>query len=166
MKRRSISWRVSLAVLLVWLLLVGELSLAQLLLGGLLAWLAPFYSERLRGEHAGVRRPLVAARLGLLVLWDIVVSNVQVARLILQPRLRLRSAFIDIPLDLRNVHGITALASIITMTPGTVSADLSSDRRVLRVHCLDVDDAAAAVAQIKDRYERPLREIFPDAHAD
>ena len=56
---------------------------------------------------------------------------------------------------------LMTLAGIITMTPGTLSCDLSDDRRFLLVHCLDLDDAEATVAQIKQSYEQPLLEIFP-----
>lgn len=162
MSRRWLpSWRTSVALLVVWLLLVGEVSLAQLLLGGTLALLVPLLSERLRDEHGGARRPLLIARLALVVLRDIVVCNVQVAKLILGPRSQVRSGFVWVPLDMRNLHGITALTGIITMTPGTLSCELSLDRRYLLIHCLDIDDPDAVVAQIKADYERPLMEIFP-----
>jgi multicomponent K+:H+ antiporter subunit E len=105
--------------------------------------------------------PWVMARLMAVVLRDIVLSNIQVARLILGPESRIRPGFVWIPLDIRNIYGITALASIITMTPGTLSCDLSEDRRYLLVHCLNLEDPAGTVAQIKQSYERPLMEIYP-----
>ena len=108
-----------------------------------------------------MRRPLLAARLALRVLWDIVLSNIEVARRILGRESRIHPGFVWVPLDIRNGHGIAALAGIITMTPGTLSAELSADRRHLLVHCFNLEDAAATVAQIKRDYETPLREIFP-----
>ena len=97
----------------------------------------------------------------LIVLWDICVANVQVAKIILfKPNSKLRSAWISIPLDLRTPEAITVLAGTITMTPGTVSSDLSEDGHSLLVHCLDAPDPAATVAEIKHRYERRLKEIF------
>jgi multicomponent K+:H+ antiporter subunit E len=72
----------------------------------------------------------------------------------------LRSRFITVPLDLRTPEAITVLAGTITMTPGTVSADVSADMRALLVHCLETDDPDGVVAQIKSRYERRLKEIF------
>ena len=77
------------------------------------------------------------------------------------PQRRLRPGFAWIPLDIRNPHGVAAFAGIITMTPGTVSSDLSADGRFLLVHFLDLDDADAAVRDIKQRYEVPLMEVFP-----
>ena len=73
----------------------------------------------------------------------------------------LRPRFVWLPLELRNPYAISALASLITLTPGTLAADLTPDRRWLLLHVLDVDDEAALVAQLKRRYERPLAEILP-----
>ncbi|MBB5014410.1 Na+/H+ antiporter subunit E [Rehaibacterium terrae] len=150
----------SLTVLAVWLLLVGELSAGQLLLGALVAIVLPWVAQRLRQTRARMRSPLTMLKLAGVVLWDIVVSNIQVARVILGPESAIRPGFVWIPLDIRNPHGIATLAGIITMTPGTVSADLSPDRSHLLVHFLNLDDPQAQIDQIKQRYEAPLREIF------
>jgi multicomponent K+:H+ antiporter subunit E len=73
---------------------------------------------------------------------------------------RIHPAFLEIPLDTRDDFVATILGSIITLTPGTVSIDIDRERRILHVHALDVDDPAAMVAEIKSRYEAPLKEIF------
>lgn len=161
MKRWLPSPLLGTTVFAVWLLLNASLSPAHLLAGAALGLLLPLFTERLRPERAGVRRPWVALRLGLVVLWDIVVSNIDVARRILGREAAIRPGFIWVPLDIANPHGIAALAGIITMTPGTLSADLTDDHRHLLVHCFNLDDGDALVAQIKQRYEAPLREIFP-----
>lgn len=161
MKRWLPSPMMSLSVFGVWLLLVASLAPGHVLLAAVLAVLLPLVAERLRTESAGMRRPDVAARLALRVLWDIVLSNIEVAGRILGREARIRPGFIWIPLDIRNPYGISALAGIITMTPGTLSAELSLDRRHLLVHCFHLEDAAATIAQIKQRYEAPLREVFP-----
>ena len=87
--------------------------------------------------------------------------NLRVARQVLGREARIHSGFIWYPLEIRNIHGITALACCITLTPGTVTAALSDDRRYLLVHVLDLADEAGLVEGIKQRYERPLMEIFP-----
>jgi len=90
------------------------------------------------------------------------VANLQVARLILFRRSdQLRVRWVTLPLELRSPEAITVLAGTITMTPGTVSCDLSADGRSLLVHCLDAPDAEEAVRQMKVRYEARLKEIFP-----
>ena len=161
MKRWLPAPLLSLAVFVVWLLLVATLAPAHLLLAALLAIALPLLAQRLREDTAHLRRPLVAARLAMVVLWDIVLSNIEVARRILGRESKIHPGFIWIPLDIQNPHGIAALAGIITMTPGTLSSELSADRRFLLVHCLHLEDADAAIAQIKARYEAPLREVFP-----
>lgn len=161
MKRWLPAPLLSLAVFVVWLLLVATLAPAHLLLAALLAIVLPLLAQRLREDTAHMRRPLVAARLALVVLWDIVLSNIEVARRILGRESSIHPGFIWLPLDISNPHGIAALAGIITMTPGTLSSELSADRRHLLVHCLHLEDADAAIAHIKARYEAPLREVFP-----
>ena len=64
------------------------------------------------------------------------------------------------PLDVEHPYAIALFASIITMTPGTVSAEVSASRREILVHVLDLDDPDALVAGMKSRYEAPLAEIF------
>jgi multicomponent K+:H+ antiporter subunit E len=161
MSRFLPSLPLSLAVLALWLLLVADFSAGQLVLGVVLAIALPLVAGVLQPERAHVRRTRAVLVLLRRVLWDIVLSNVEVARRILGPEAALTPTFVWLPLELTNIHGITALASIITLTPGTVSAELSDDRRHLLIHCFNLDDAEALLATIKARYEAPLKEIFP-----
>jgi len=144
----------------VWLLLNNTLDPAHIVLAAALALVVPRFTERLRPDKPRLQRPATIVRLGFTVLWDIVVSNIEVARRILGPEAAINPRFVWVPLDIRDPNGILALAGIITMTPGTLTADLSEDRRFLLVHAFDVNDEAALIAQIKARYEKPLREIF------
>ena len=89
-------------------------------------------------------------------------SNFAVARIVLglvRGR-EVRSGFVDIPLDLRDPHGLAVLAGIITSTPGTVWADLAPDGKTLTLHVLDLQDEAEWILWIKTRYEQPLMRIF------
>jgi multicomponent K+:H+ antiporter subunit E len=150
----------SLMLLAVWLLLNNTLAPGQILLGVVLAIVVPMVTERFRPERPRLRRPSIAMRLLVSVLWDILLSNIEVARRILGPESAIHPGFVWIPLDIRDASGIAALAAIITLTPGTLSVDLSEDRQHLLVHALDVGDRQTLVARIKGRYERPLMEIF------
>jgi multicomponent K+:H+ antiporter subunit E len=150
----------SLTLLLVWLLLVNDMSVGHWLLGALLGWLIPLLTQVFWINPPRVHKPLKLCLFFLRVLGDIVIANLQVAKLILGPSARLRPAFVEIPMLLEDELALTMLASIISLTPGTVSADLSDDRKTLLVHGLDVDDEATLVAQIKLRYEAPLLEVF------
>lgn len=97
----------------------------------------------------------------VIVLWDIIVANIQVAWIVLtKPNSKLKPAWIVIPLDLRQPEAITILAGTITLTPGTVSADLSNEGHSLLVHVLHTENPDAERDGIKERYERRLKEIF------
>lgn len=165
MSRRSIRARVlpspvsSLAILVLWLLLNG-LSPAHALLGVLLALALPRLLPAPAIASPPLGAPLVAARLVLVVLYDIVKANIEVALRILGPEDAIHPAFVWVPLDLRSPQGIAVFASIITMTPGTLSCEVSEDRRWLLVHALHTDDPAAVAVEVKARYERPLMAVF------
>ncbi len=150
----------SLILFVSWLFLITELSLAHGLLALFLAWGIPKLCAPFLGHLPKIHSYTAAIRLILLVTWDIVVANVAVARLVLGPTQKLRPAFLPVPLDVHNPQAQVLFASIITMTPGTVSADFSADHKTLFVHALDCEDAAAMVADMKSRYEQPLKEIF------
>ncbi|MFV3305472.1 Na+/H+ antiporter subunit E [Pseudomonas sp. NY15181] len=161
MIRRALPHPLLSAVLLfTWLLLVNDFSLGHWLLGASLGLALPLLCRNLLLSAPRIRRPGLLLRFIALVLYDIVVANLQVARLVLGPKSRLQPGFVEIPLELTDDLVITILASVITLTPGTVSADLSDDRRTLLVHGLDVPDPQALAADIKARYEAPLKEVF------
>lgn len=150
----------SLLLFIVWLLLVSEISVAHVLLAFFLAWGLPLLCRPFLSTLPAIRQPFAAFRLIGLVTYDIVVANIAVARLVLGPTARLKPVFVQVPLTLTQPMSIALLASIITMTPGTVSSDLSKDNKMLLVHALDCSDPDALVADIKQRYEKPLLEIF------
>lgn len=152
--------RMMLVLAVLWLFLVNTFSLGQLLLGLFLAWAIVNLCGDFLLSVPRVRKPL-----GLLlfigkVFYDIVVANLQVVRLVLGPKSRLNPAFVEVPVEIEDEFVLSALACIISLTPGTVSAGLSSDHRTLLLHGLDVPDRDVLIAQVKSRYETPLLEIF------
>ncbi|MGE8225019.1 Na+/H+ antiporter subunit E [Stenotrophomonas pigmentata] len=151
----------SITVVAFWMVMSSSFDLGQLVLGLLLGVVIPLFAARLDREFArlGTLRPV--PKLLAVVLWDILVSNLRVAAQVLGREEKLKPGFIWVPLDIANIHGIAALTSFITLTPGTVSAALSEDRRHLLVHVLHLEDANALINEIKSRYEAPLMEIFP-----
>ncbi len=151
----------SLAILLTWLVLNDSFSPGHLAFGVFLGLLIPAVLGRLWPEGIVVREPLLALRLLLTLLGDILVANLQVARLILGPQSALQSKFVWIPLELRNPNAIAALATMVTLTPGTLSARITADRRWLLVHALDAPDEQALARTIKQRYEQPISRILP-----
>jgi multicomponent K+:H+ antiporter subunit E len=157
-----------LALVALWLLLNQTLWIGHVLLGAVLAFAACLALRRLQAPRAstqqsagGLRRAGVAVLLLGHVAIDIVRSNIAVARIVLHPGTRDRTAgFLDIPLALRDPAGLAVLACIITATPGTAWARHDAERGVLTLHILDLVDDAAWIRTIKGRYERRLLEIF------
>jgi multicomponent K+:H+ antiporter subunit E len=151
----------SVVLLVCWVLLMNDVSPGNLLLGAALGIVIAFcVGEGLWLAPVRFGRPWLLLRLFGHVLIDIVVANVEVALLVLGPTQRLRPAFIEVPLDSTHEIALTALISIVSLSPGTLCAELSDDRTRLIVHVLDLADEAALVASIKSRYEAPLLEIF------
>lgn len=144
----------------VWLLLNNSLAPGHVVLGLLLGWAIPWFTLRFWPERVCIRRPLTLLRFFAIVLYDIIVANLVVARRILGAPARLKPAFVTVPLALKTDLAISLLANTISLTPGTVSARLAPDRSSLLVHGLHVPDAAELVATIKARYEAPLKEVF------
>lgn len=150
----------SLLLVVTWLLLAAQWSVAHVLLALFLGWLIPLICRPFLSGTPRLKNPVAAIKLLFLVTYDIVVANIVVARLILGPSDRLKPVFVSVPLALTQPFSISLLAGIITMTPGTVSADLSQGNHCLWVHALSCDDPQSLVAEIKQRYEKPLLEIF------
>ena len=145
---------------LVWLLLNNTLAPGQIVLGLLLGWAIPRFTLAFWPEQVRIYRPLSLLRFTGVFLYDVLVSNMAVARLVLAGPKALNPLFVSVPLDLTNDLALSLLASTICLTPGTVSAHLSPDQRTLLVHALDCTDPDALVRTIKTRFEAPLREIF------
>ncbi|MBO9451380.1 Na+/H+ antiporter subunit E [Tropicibacter sp. R16_0] len=151
----------TLLLTLVWMLLANSLSLNSLVFGLFLGVVIPFVTQPYWPDQPKLRNWPMIIEYILVVLYDIVVANIVVAKIILFKRDQDRQpAWICVPLELRTPEAITVLAGTITMTPGTVTADLSSEGHNLLVHCLDAPDPDAVRDEIKQRYERRLKEIF------
>lgn len=161
----------SILLFLVWLLLNNSVSAGHIVLAVILAIVIPLAASPFRTKQPLIIKPGLAIRHLLLVLYDIVTANVQVAILILGPTKKLTPGFIKVPLDLTHSMPITILASTVSLTPGTVSAEVlpwtetfiegqDSEQRFLLIHVLDLKDEQALINTIKQRYEAPLMEIF------
>lgn len=148
-------------LVVVWLMLVNALSLGSLVMGIILGLLIPLVTAAYWPDRPKIRRPFLVLGYILIVIWDILVANVVVAWTILtKSNEAMQSTWVTIPLNLRRPEAITVLAGTITLTPGTVSADLSDKGHALLVHALDAGDPDAVRDEIKQRYERRLKEIF------
>ena len=148
-------------LVVMWMVMAGDLTFGTLFLALVVGVLVPIFTAPWWPGRPQVRFLPAFAYVGL-VLWDIVVANFQVAAIILFRRTRdLRPAWLTIPLELASPEAITVFAGTISLTPGTVSADVSACGKYLLVHALHAPDPASEVAHVKARYETRLKEILP-----
>ncbi len=145
---------------LVWTFLQGELHGRNFAAGLLLGYLVIAASHRVLGTTAYVRK--VSQVLGFLgfVLWDIFTASLAIAWIIIQPKLQIRPGIIAIPLDVETDVEIVVVANLLTLSPGSLSLDVSSDRRTLYVHAMTLDDAGTFSAGVKNNLERRVSEVL------
>ncbi|HCY99232.1 MAG: Na+/H+ antiporter subunit E [Rhodobacterales bacterium RIFCSPHIGHO2_02_FULL_62_130] len=151
----------SLLLVMVWLLLVNRLALGSLVMAAFLATVIPLLTSAYWPARPRLQSPMRLVAYVALVVWDIILANIQVAVIVLfKPADQIRSAWITVPLDLTSPEAITLLAGTITMTPGTITADFSADGQALLIHALHAPDPDAVRDDIKARYEDRLKRIF------
>ena len=151
----------TLLLAVVWIVLQNEFSAGMAVFGVILGILIPWGTSAWWPDTPHSFRLFKMIRYSFLVMWDIMVANVQVAWIVLTvPNAKLKPVWIVVPLDLLEPEAITMLAGTITLTPGTVSADLSDEGHSLLVHVLHTEDPDAVRDDIKSRYEARLKEIF------
>lgn len=153
-------WGNVILLALVWAALTGSFTLANFAFGLLLGWLALYLVreqlEPRRGRYRGVRIVSLAA----LFVKELVLSGWRVAKLVLSPRMELRPGIFAYPLTVDSDFEITLLANMITLTPGTLSVDVSPDRRTLYVHAIDCSDVEQTKSEIRNGFERKIEEAF------
>lgn len=150
----------SVVVAATWVLLANSLHPATLVMAAIFGWLVPIVNHVFLPVAPRIHSWSALFAFMPRFLWDIVIANLSVSALILRFGHKPRSAWLSVPIDAHDPFAITAFAAVISLTPGTVSSLLSRDRRTLLVHALDADDASAAITEMKERYEVPLRRIF------
>ena len=151
----------TLILAVVWILLQNEISSGMVVFGIILGIILPWMTSIWWPDTPKGFRLGKMSLYTILVIWDIILANIQVAWIVLTvPNAKLRPAWIVVPLELKQPEAITLLAGTITLTPGTVSADLSDEGHSLLVHVLHTDDPDGVRDEIKTRYEQRLLEIF------
>lgn len=151
---------ISAFIVVAWLLLQGSLAPVHWIWATILGLVLPWAAHDFIGPASSVRVTAAIARLALRVLGDIVVANVVVARLVLEPGRQPRPAWLRVRHGLADPRAVALLATIITTTPGTVSSVIEEESGDILVHALDAADPAAVAAEIMARYVAPLKEIF------
>jgi multicomponent Na+:H+ antiporter subunit E len=145
-------WNIILAF--IWDALTGEISLSNFTLGFVIGFLVLFFLRRVIGTGVYTVKVLRIIVLASIIIWDILLANLNVAWHVITPPNLHRPGIIHIPLDVKSDAEITILANIISLTPGTLVLHIAEDRKTLYIHALDIDDAEKIRQTIKTRIER------------
>lgn len=145
---------------LVWAALTGSFTLANFAFGLLLGAVALYLVREQIGPPRSFNRGGRILSLAVLFIYELLLSGWRVARLVMSRKMDLQPGIFAYPLKVDRDFEITLLANLITLTPGTLSVDVSADRRVLFVHAIDCSDADKAVRDIRDGFERKILEAF------
>lgn len=148
------------ALTVFWALLHQTGDAATLLTGYGLGALIIYFVSRGAGSPFYLRRVGAALALFAVFVKEVIVANIKVAYQVLHPALPVVPGFLQLPLEVKTDGQITLLALLITMTPGTLSVDVSPDRRYLIIHALDVTDPEGTKAAIKEAFERRILEVL------
>jgi multicomponent Na+:H+ antiporter subunit E len=146
---------------LAWAALQGEVTLANLLVGYVFGYV--ILALLARGgvlPRTLTARTAHATELAGFFVRELLRANVRVALDVLRPRTSIRPAVLAIPLDVTTDAEILLLSMLINITPGSVTIDLSEDRRTLYVHVMHMTSAEASRREIKDGFERRVRLLF------
>lgn len=145
---------------LIWAAITGSYSLPNIVFGFMLGVVALYLIREQLGAVVPLGRVGRILSLALLFVKELILSAWRVAKLVLSPNMDLKPGIFAYPLKVDRDFEITLLANMITLTPGTLSVDVSEDRRLLYVHAIDCSDAAQAKRDIEEGFERKILEAF------
>ena len=145
---------------LAWIALTGLFTLFNFAEGFLLAFLVIWLSQRARATSTYTSKVQVVVGFVLFFLWELLKANLRVTYEVLTPRHHMRPGIVAIPIDLQTDLEIMVLTTLITLTPGTLSLDVSEDRKTLYVHAMFIKDRKQFEETIKRGFERKVQEVF------
>jgi multicomponent Na+:H+ antiporter subunit E len=156
----------NIALALAWAALVGDIDPVNLGVGFVVGYFTLFVARRALGPSDYFLKVRRAIGFVLFFLWELILANLRVAYDVLTPRNHMKPRVIALPLDARTDSEITALAYFISLTPGTLSLDVSTDRRTLFIHAMYAPDAEALKREIKQGFEKRLLELMRGAETE
>lgn len=145
---------------LTWAAVTGVFSARSLTIGFVLGFLILLFADRTTERKSYVGRVLKLVSFILFFIWELTLANIRVAHSVIVPSKTVRPGIIAIPLSATTDAEITLLANLISLTPGTLSLDVSTDRRTLYLHAMFVDDVDMMRYEIKAGFERRLLEVL------
>jgi multicomponent Na+:H+ antiporter subunit E len=149
----------NLILALTWAALQGDLNVTNLVIGFLVSAAVIYVFRQMFFEPRYFAKIGLGIKLVLVFFKELIKANLSVLKVVISPRLRVRSGVIAVPTELRNDVALTLLANMITLTPGTLTLDISPDRRYLFVHTLNLDDPEDVKREIRMAFEVYLQEL-------
>lgn len=145
---------------IVWAALTGKFDFGNFIFGFILSYAVLWVITR--GSNRAQYFSRVPKVIGFVAFFikELIKANVQVAYDVVTPQNYMKPSIIGIPLDANTELEITLLANFITLTPGTLSMDVSYDNKTLYVHAMYVENKDAFIESVKDGFERRLLEIL------
>lgn len=150
----------NLLLALAWVALTGQLTPINFGFGFAVGFVLLWLARRAAGESNYFKKVWQVVRFTGFFIWQLVLANLRVTYEILTPAHTMRPAVVAVPLDVTRPAAITLLANLITLTPGTLSLDVAPNGQMLYVHAMHVQDADLFRQEIKDGFERYIKEIF------
>jgi len=155
---------------LIWCLLKEKLNVTEFVIGSILGYGIIFMLKTVLDDRKA-ERPILTfggyfalmlkvLRYLMIFLKEMIVANIDVVKIVLSPKLKMTPGIIAYKMDVKTDAGITLLANSITLTPGTLSVDISEDRKTLYIHALHIEDAAELEQSIRDSLEKHTKEIL------
>jgi multicomponent Na+:H+ antiporter subunit E len=149
----------NIALALVWILLKNSWTLMDFAIGYMLGLVLLYVFRKFLPSAFYLKRFIAVWNLFLLFLKELILANVSVVKNVLDPKLDIKPAIYALPTDLKTRFEITTLANLITLTPGTLTIDVSPDNKILYIHAIDVPDAEEAIRAIKESFEKHIMEV-------
>ncbi len=146
----------------VWVGLTGEFSVATFVVGLLLGFIIiRMFGERtLKVLNLNIRHILPLIELVFIFLYELLIANLTVLAKVFSPKLNIKPGIIKVPVEVEGPFWITTLANMITLTPGTLTVEVSPDNKYFYVHCLNIDNEDSIVSDIKDTFEKKIQEVY------
>lgn len=146
----------------IWVGLVGDVSLAAFVKGLILGFIIIqlFGRRTLKVLKLNIRHFLPLVQLIFIFMYELLVANLTVLRHVFSPKLNIKPGIIKVPIEVEGPFWITTLANMITLTPGTLTVDISPDNKFFYVHCLNIDNEDTIVSDIKGTFEKKILEVY------
>ncbi|UTR14335.1 Na+/H+ antiporter subunit E [Salipaludibacillus sp. LMS25] len=144
---------------LIWMLLRTEYTVVEFMLGYIVGLLLLFVLRRFLHFDFYFRRVVAVFKLLVLFLYKLILSNIDMTKIVLSPNPDIQPGIIAVPTKLKTDWEVTLLANLISLTPGTLTMNFSKDGRTLFVHSIHVPDKEKAIAEIHDSFEKAIMEV-------